>query len=73
MVNKFYVLVVEDTKDKKYVFDNQDEVNSFLSHWFKLYGSWDDHEGNWIEHIFHGCEYKIDINPRILVAKVERS
>lgn len=64
---KFYVLTVEESTDKKYEFDNEEQVNSFLNDWYQKHENFDDHDEYWIKHIFKGSEFKIHVSPKICV------
>lgn len=56
---KYYVIAIQNCEPKTYSFKTKKRVDNFLQAFTKKYGSLDDKDGNWIDHIFYGKKYKL--------------
>lgn len=54
----YYVLVVKNSSPSTLEFKNELDVTKYLENFAKKYGSLDDKNSNWIEHVFKGKKLK---------------
>ena len=67
MINKYYVLTVENCSDNKHVFNTETEVNTFLNEWLEKHKTLDDEDSFWVRNIYYGQELEIEQKASIRV------
>lgn len=57
--NSYYVLYVEECSPKIKKFTSKSTMNSFMTSFINKYGSIDDKNDNWIDHVFYGKKMNV--------------